>query len=204
MKTLSLSKLLISAPTTRIQFIHPTCLRISGIHTTFPQFKRRSDSKARHREEKEAKNKELEAQLESAEEWLDSKNSSQPTVIRGKRAMLLEETDPFEMDSLTQKLKDTIDRLRKDGSSIKQGRSDPELIRGLHVELPSDLGGRLPFLEVANVGPKPGDARSLLITVFDVQVSNHGIRELMVVYKTYCTSHCSNLSEFKSSTCSEE
>jgi len=175
-KTLLLSKPLISSPTTRIPFTH---LRICRIHTTSPQFKRRSESKSRHREEKEPKKQELETQLESTEEWLGSNNPSQPTVVRRKQSMLLEETDPFEMDSLTQKLKDTIDRLRKDGSSIKQGRSDPELIRGLHVELPSDLGGRLPFLEVANIGPKPGDARSLLITVFDVQVSNHGICELI-------------------------
>ena len=75
------------------------------------------------------------------------------------------------MDSLSTKLKDVIDRLRKEGGSIKQGRSDPDLIRRLHVRLPDDLGrGKLPFLDVANVGPKPGDARSLSITVFDIQV----------------------------------
>ena len=74
------------------------------------------------------------------------------------------------MDAFSQKLKDVLDRLRKGGSSIKQGRSDPELIRGLSVELPADLGGKMSFLDVATVGPKPGDARSLLITVFDTEV----------------------------------
>ena len=132
--------------------------------------KRRSDSKVRHREEKQTKKQELEAQLESAEEWLDTHDPDHPETIRGKRSMLREETDPFEMDSFSRKLKDAIDRLRRDGSSIKQGRSDPELIRGLQVELPADLGGRMPFLDIATVGPKPGDARSLLITVFDTEV----------------------------------
>ena len=60
-----------------------------------PQFKRRSDSKVRHREEKQAEKQELEAQLESAEEWLETHNPSHPDVIRGKRSMLLEEKRPL-------------------------------------------------------------------------------------------------------------
>ena len=171
--TLSLSKSLILSPTVRIHVI-PQFNRAKYIHTTPSLLKRRSDSKVRHREEKQAKKQELEAQLESAEEWLDTHHSDHPETIRGKRSMFLEETDPFEMDAFSQKLKDALDRLRKDGSSIKQGRSDPELIRRLYVELPADLGGKMPFLDVATVGPKPGDARSLLITVFDTEVLHVG------------------------------
>jgi hypothetical protein len=170
---------------TRIGPVYPLFIHEQTFSTTFPQFKRRSDSKARYREEKEAKKQNLDAQLESAEEWLETNNPSHPAVIRGKRSMLLEERDPFEMDSFSQKLKEAIDRLRKDGSSIKQGRSDPELIRGLHVELPADLGGKMQFLDIATVGPKPGDARSLLITVFDTEVrlsgygTNSSIRNIL-------------------------
>lgn len=140
------------------------------LHLTFPLLKRRSDSKIRHREEREAKKQDLEAKLESAEEWLDTHSSRKIDTIQGKKSMLLSETDPFEMDLLTQNLKDSLDRFKKDASTIKQGRSDPELIRSLHVELPADLGGKMPFLDVASIGPKPGDARSLQITVYDTQV----------------------------------
>lgn len=170
MNMLSSPRPLFLSSTAQIKAIHPPSSSVKCLHTTPLLFKRRSDSKARHREEKQAKKQELEAQLESAEEWLDTHDRNHPETIHGKRSMLLEETDPFEMDAFSQKLKDALDRLRKDGSSIKQGRSDPELIRGLYVELPADLGGKMPFLDVATVGPKPGDARSLLITVFDTEV----------------------------------
>lgn len=140
------------------------------IHSSVMQFKRRSDSKARHREERQSRKQELEAKLDSAEQWLESHHTNITETIQDKRSMLLEETDPFEMDELKKKLKEALDRLRKDAAAVKQGRSDPELIKGLQVELPANMGGKMQFIEIANVGPKPGDARNLLITVFDPEV----------------------------------
>lgn len=169
-KTFSLTQSLIRVSSASQQGIVPVFLRSHYLHTTPSCLKRRSDDKVRRREEKEAKKQGLEAQSEYAEGWIDTHDSSHAGTIRGKRSMPIEETDPFEMDVLGQKLKETLDRLRKEASTIKLGRSDPEAIRGLHVDLPKELGGRLPFLDVAAVGPKPGDARSLQITVFDVQV----------------------------------
>jgi hypothetical protein len=148
------------------------------LHITPTLLKRRSDSKVRHREEREAKKQDLEAKLESAEEWLDTHSSNKTDTIQGKKSMLLSETDPFEMDLLVQKLKESLDRFKKDASMIKQGRSDPELIRSLHVELPTELGGKMPFLDVASIGPKPGDARSLQITVYDTEVRLHVLPSL--------------------------
>lgn len=59
---------------------------------------------------------------------------------------------------------------KKGAYAVKSGQSDPALIRALQVELPDDLGGKMNFSDIATVGPKPGEARSLLITVFDAQV----------------------------------
>jgi len=117
--------------------------------------------------------------------------------------MLLEETDPFEMDELKERLKDTMDKFRRECASVKQGRSDPEAIRGLMVELPEQLGGRVHFSEIANVGPKPGDARSLLITMFDIEVFPV-LRGLMEVFETYCQGHCAEVSSFESAAFGEE
>jgi len=84
--------------------------------------------------------------------------------------MPFKEVDPFDMDDYKRRLREVIERVKKDGVAIKQGRSDPELIASLKVQLPEQYGGKVPFLECATVGPKPGDARSLLITVFDPAV----------------------------------
>src|SRR5438046_836908 len=105
LNTIYLSKSPVLSPTVRIQVL-PLFNRVKPLHTTPLLLKRRSDSKVRHREEKQAKKQELEAQLESAEEWLDTHDPDHPETIRGKRSMLLDETDPFEMDSFLQKLKD--------------------------------------------------------------------------------------------------
>jgi hypothetical protein len=140
------------------------------LHSTPSLLKRNTDSKARHREERQAKKHNLEEKLEEAEEWLGKHAPSTKEPTLGKRSMLLEETDPFEMDELKEKLKSSLDRLKKEGSVIKQGRSDPEMLRRLEVQLPDNLGGKVSFLDIANVGPKPGDARSLQITVFDTEV----------------------------------
>lgn len=148
--------------------VFPHCFRL--IHTTTPQFKRDSASKSRHREEKKAAKQKLEETLSEAEEWLATHDPDQPDVIQNRKAMLLEQTDPFEWDAYVQNLKDIVDKLRKEGSLLRQGKSDPEMLKGLHVELPENLGGKQRFLDVATVGPKPGDARSLLISVYDVEV----------------------------------
>ena len=140
------------------------------MHTTGPQFKRDSGSKSRHREEKKAAKQKLEETLSEAEEWLATHDPNHPDVIQNRKAMLLEQTDPFEWDAYMQNLKDTVDKLRKEGSLLRQGKSDPEMLRGLQIELPDNLGGKQRFLDVATVGPKPGDTRSLLISVFDVEV----------------------------------
>lgn len=173
------------------------------MHLTLPLLKRRSDSKARHREEREAKKQDLEAKMESAEEWLDTHSAKKTDTIQGKKSMLLSETDPFEMDILSRKLKESLDRFKKDASTIKQGRSDPELIRSLHVELPAELGGKMPFLDVASIGPKPGDARSLQITVYDTEVISRFFK-LIVVYQAYHQSDCSELPESQPTTSSKE
>src|SRR5271170_4685148 len=165
-----LSKTLVQLTPIRLQPAQIQFLPVFNFHTSSLQFKRHSDSKARHREEKYVKKQKLEETLEAAEEWVNEHNSNYVEPQRGKRAALLELTDPFEMDALKSKLKEALDRLRKEGGAIKQGKSDPEIIRGLYVELPEQLGGKLPFLDVATCGPKPGDARSLLITVFDTEV----------------------------------
>jgi hypothetical protein len=175
-KTLSLTQSLIRISSVSHQRIIPAILHPHCLHTSPPSLKRHTEGKTRRREGKEAKKQDLEAELESTEEWVDTHNPSYADTTRGKRSMLIEETDPFEMDVLTEKLKEALDRLRKEASIIKQGRSDPEAIRGLYVDLPKELGGRLPFLDIATVGPKPGDARSLQITVFDVQVPPYEIR----------------------------
>src|SRR5579862_895144 len=147
-----------------------TTVRLFSVSIT--QWKRRSsDSKVRHREERQSRKQELEAKLDSAEQWLESHHQDYTDTIQDKRSMLLEETDPFEMDNLKSRLNDTLHKLKRECANVKQGRSDPELIRGLHVELPEQLGGRVQFTEIATVGPKPGDARSLLITIFDIEVS---------------------------------
>ena len=144
--------------------------RIRRIHLTPPQFKRDTGSKSRHREEKKTKREKLEESLSSAERWLDTHDPSHPDVIKNKKSMLFEQTDPFEWDAYVQSLKNVLEKLRREGSLIKQGKSDPELLRGLQVELPDNLGGKQRFSDVATVGPKPGAARSLLISVFDVDV----------------------------------
>jgi hypothetical protein len=155
-----------SIPTTRLSIaVSPRFL-----HSSPFLLKRHSDSKVRHQEERQAKKKDLEEKLESAEKWMETHAPSITEPIMGRRAMLLEETDPFETDELKQKVKNTLDYLRKEGSVIKQGRTNPELIRRLQVELPANLGGKMAFSDVANIGPKPGNARSLQITVFDIAV----------------------------------
>ena len=78
--------------------------------------------------------------------------------------------DPLDLDILIQLLADSVAHFKKSAYAIKAGQSDPELIRALQVELPEELGGKMNFSDLANVGPKPGEARSLLITVFDAQV----------------------------------
>ena len=151
----------------RSSFLPQRCM-----HITFPQLKRKDNK----REENKFKKQNSKNQLESAEEWLDDHDPPYTEPKSGNRSSSLEETDLFEMDDLTQKLKDALDRLRKDGNTIKQGRSDPELIRGLQVELPEELGGKTSFLEIATIGPKPGDARQLLMTVFDTEVMTVDVR----------------------------
>lgn len=140
---------------------------VRRLHTSSPHFKHGKQNK---REEKQAKKQSVKNQLDAAEEWVEKHNPSYTQPKLGKRASLLQEADPFEMDGLSQRLKDAVDRFRKDGVSIRQGRSDPELIRGLQVDLPEELGGKTPFLDIATIGPKPGDARQLLMTVFDAEV----------------------------------
>jgi ribosome recycling factor len=101
--------------------------------------------------------------------------------------------DPLDLESLTRQLADSVAHFQKGAYAIKGGHSDPTLIRGLQVELPEDLGGKMSFSDIANVGPKPGEARSLLITVFDAQVhisSDFAQINLIIVYKTYYQSNC--------------
>src|SRR6202022_4241283 len=123
-----------STPAHRSQFtISPRFL-----HSSTPLLKRNNDSKVnsklRNRQEREIENRFLEDSLEDAEEWPETNTHSASDLL---------ETDPFEMDDFKRKLNDSLDRLRKDGSTIKQGRSDPELLRRLEVELPENLGGKL-------------------------------------------------------------
>jgi ribosome recycling factor len=40
------------------------------------------------------------------------------------------------------------------------------------------MGGTVPLKEIANVGPKPGDARALLISVYDPEVPSPPERAL--------------------------
>src|SRR5271170_1937661 len=169
-RLLSLQNTVIRSPAITPQIYTLKLNRIRSLHTTSPNFKRDSASKSRHREEKKAAKQKLEETLSSAEQRLDTHDPDRPDVIQNKKAMLLEQTDPFEWDAYVQNLKETISQLRKEGSLIRQGKSDPEMLRGLQVELPDNLGGKQRFLDVATVGPKPGDARSLLVSVFDVEV----------------------------------
>src|SRR5277367_7114501 len=175
-RLLSLQNTLIQRPAIPPPIHNLSLTRINCLHTTSPNFKRDSASKSRHREEKLAAKQKLEETLSSAEQWLDAHDPDRPDVILNKKAMLLEQTDPFEWDAYVQNLKDIVMLLRKEGSLIRQGKSDPEMLRGLQVELPDDLGGKQRFLDVATVGPKPGDARSLLISVFDVEVRSCSVR----------------------------
>jgi len=78
--------------------------------------------------------------------------------------------DPLDIQILTQQLNDSVAHFQKSAYAIKGGQSDPAMIRALQVELPDNLGGKMNFSDLANVGPKPGEARSLLITVFDTEV----------------------------------
>jgi len=138
--------------------------------TTQFRFKTKNKEKKIYKDEKESRKNELNSRVEAAEEWIEKHDSSRPGTIMGTRASLLEEVDPFELDLLSEKLKEALDKFRKEGAAIKQNRSDPDLIRGLHVELPEDLGGKVRFTDIATIGLKPGDARSLQITVFDTEV----------------------------------
>jgi hypothetical protein len=79
--------------------------------------------------------------------------------------------DPLELTEFKNKLSQTLEKMRKDAATIKQQRSDPEFLNSLQVELPATLGGTTVLREVANAGQKPGDARALLISVFDPEVS---------------------------------
>lgn len=156
----------------RLRLVRPPPIHANSFHTSSPvQKKRSSDSKVKRRDEREARKHALEEEVEKAEEWLDSHKPNHPDLTQGKRAMLLEEVDPFDMDDYKTKLREAIDRFKKEGHAIKQGRSDPEMISSLMVELPQEYGGKVPFLDCAAVGVKPGDARSLLITIFDPAVS---------------------------------
>src|SRR5271156_5795458 len=149
---------------------NPHALRL-GFSTTPFQLKSKSkEKKVRYQDEKQSRKNELNSRVEAAEEWVEKHDSSRPDSIIGNRASLLQEVDPFEMDLLSERLKEALDKFRKEGAAIKQNRSDPELIRGLHVELPDDLGGKVRFTDIATIGLKPGDARSLQITVFDTEV----------------------------------
>jgi hypothetical protein len=172
-RVLSLQNTLIRTPAIPPPIHSLSVNPLRSLHTSSPNFKQRdSDSKSRHREEKKAAKQKLEETLSSAEQWLDTHNPDRPDVIQNKKAMLLEQTDPFEWDGYVQNLKETVTQLRKEGSLIRQGKSDPEMLRGLQVELPDNLGGKQRFLDVATVGPKPGDARSLLVSVYDVEVGS--------------------------------
>jgi hypothetical protein len=159
-------------PPIRLLLVRIPLIHIHSFHTSPPaQKKRSSDSKVKRRDEREARKHALEEEVGKAEEWLESHKPNHPDPIQGKRAMLLEEVDPFDMDDYKTKLREAIDRFKKEGHTIKQGRSDPEMISSLKVELPEEYGGKVPFLDCAAVGVKPGDARSLLITIFDPAVS---------------------------------
>jgi len=148
--------------------IRPPPIRISQFHTSPAARKRRvTDSKANRRGERQVRKEE---DLDNGEEWLDSRNPNDTDSMQGKRSTLVTQVDPFDMDEYKRKLREGIQRFKKDGVAIKQGRSDPELIASLKVQLPEQHGGKVPFLDCATVGPKPGDARSLLITVFDPAV----------------------------------
>jgi hypothetical protein len=158
-------------PPIRLPLIRPLPILVSSFHTSSPAHKKRSsDSKVKRREERETRKHVLEEEVEEAKEWIDSHKPNLPDLTQGKRAMLLEEVDPFDMDDYKAKLREAIDRFKKEGHAIKQGRSDPEMISSLMVELPDEYGGKVPFLDCAAVGVKPGDARSLLITIFDPAV----------------------------------
>jgi hypothetical protein len=158
-------------PPIRLLFIKSPPIHSNAFHTTpHAQKRRSSDSKVKRRDERAARKHALEEEVEEAEEWLDSHNPQHPDVIQGKRATLLGEVDPFDMDDYKGKLREAIDRFMKEGHTIKQGRSNPEMISSLKVELPEEYGGKVPFLDCAAVGVKPGDARSLLITIFDPAV----------------------------------
>jgi hypothetical protein len=91
------------------------------------------------------------------------------SVFDIQRILILEH-DPLDLDILIQQLADSVAHFKKSAYAIKAGQSDPALIRALQVELPDELGGKMNFSDLANVGPKPGEARSLVITVFDAQV----------------------------------
>jgi hypothetical protein len=169
-RAVSISLVLIRPPI-RLLLVRPPPIHVNTFHTSSPsQKKRSSDSKVKRRDEREARKHALEEEVEEAEEWLDSHEPNHPDSIQGKRAMLLEEVDPFDMDDYKTKLREAVDRFKKEGHTIKQGRSDPEMISSLKVELPEEYGGKVPFLDCAAVGVKPGDARSLLITIFDPAV----------------------------------
>lgn len=188
-KALSTPVIPTRTPIRLLLLLRPPPIHLNRFHTSLPLLKRRiSDSKAKRRDERQARREQLEEDVEEAEEWLESHNPNHTDSIQGRRAMLLEEVDPFDMDDYRGKLKEAIERFKKEGQTIRQGRSDPEMISSLKVELPEEYGGKLPFLECATVGPKPGDARSLLITVFDPAVPFFSRRLYdanAVVYKTY-------------------
>jgi len=80
------------------------------------------------------------------------------------------EEDPLDLTGFKNKLSQTLEKMRKDAAMIKQQRSDPEFLNSLQVELPDTLGGKTVLREIANAGQKPGDARALLISVFDPEV----------------------------------
>lgn len=141
--------------------------QIRCLHTTSPVLK-----KSKFNEDKHKKGKQNEKEVhEDAETSQESSGTDIPIfpVFHIQQALILDH-DPLDLDILIQQLTDSVAHFKKSAYAIKAGQSDPALIRALQVELPEELGGKMNFLDLANVGPKPGEARSLLITVFDAEV----------------------------------
>jgi hypothetical protein len=173
------------------------------IHSTAPLLKRSVGKKDRYRELRRAKrdqHNEDKEDLEYADEWFGDEPDpitlqtfqTKKFALQNKRVS--NELDVFEMQYYRNEIALVIEQLEKGAHSIKIGRSNPELMRALVVELPKDLGGKVIFDTIASVAPKPGDARSLLITVFDPKVYWFDEVRLMVVYETYYSDNCSAVS----------
>ena len=142
--------------------------QIRCLHATPPLLKKSkfNDDKGKKGKQKAIQEEEIE------EESTEDASGNPPSSLNPQHQSIVTVVaeDPLDLESLKQQLKESVAHFQKGAYAVKSGQSDPGLMRALNVELPDELGGKMNFSDLATVGPKPGEARSLLITVFDAQV----------------------------------